>query len=1079
MTADAVRVQQAVRLHLENRDLSGLFLSNLRWDSPDPPQRVAVGGLRATQIADKRGVGVWLVTGSDSESFDTVDRQIAQRSHERLVVWDKGDGSLTWSWPERRRSGYVRRRRLEQRNAGEVTDVVQRLASLRFESSEEAALTVLDVRDRVRRSFDSEKVTDEFFREFKACHELIGGTADGKVAGALSGIGPAGERRWYASVLLNRLMFLYFLEKKGFLDNDTHYLRNRLAMVEKANSNFYEDFLSPLFHDAIGRADRSTLDAKTRSLIGDVPYLNGGVFALHPLEAKHAIGVPNRVFDQVFQVFEKYRWHLDDRETASGEEISPDILGHIFERYVNQREAGAYYTPDDTTGWMARGSVGVVLLERLVLLGVDLSAITSGDPRRYVPEEMLFGEGTIDLAAPYPAPGSEEGRLWDKAAPPDVALPDENLWEVRDRLRGGLSLVDRLQSGAIATPGDAFDAGLDLIQLLEDCVHTLTPKKLDLFWRDVENFTVLDPTCGSGAFLLAAMDLLEDVAELVVARANELASIAPTDLSREMAAVPAGRQRLHIREHVVLASLFGTDLAAEAVDIARLRLYLALVAVMYDRRDLRPLPDLEFNLAPGNLLVGVNTPDELQDLVGGALWAHDELDRLKVRLTELAQAIQAFRAAQGRDVPTEKLIAVKEKARRLADGLSGDLDAALHKASARDVPFETWRRSHQPMHVIAEFPEVMASGGFDVVIGNPPYVKRSNAVARYRFDGFETSETPDIFAPCTERALSLVRDKGVLAFVLPLSSAWSDDYQKLRAVLSRRGQVSVACFGRNPDAIFRGIGIRNAITFVRVGAAGSVRVTAMHRWTARFRPALFGTVHFEAALPEQPGVGWPRLGTPFAITLWSALRNIAKPAPFVANGRAQLYSKKTALYWLPVSPRFLRTIGSLGGQIETEKQMRLDLDEVSIRDAAFAVFASKLGLVLWNAISDDFDVVRRHYATLPVLPADPEHAGRLAEIGAKAIAELEATPTAHLWTPYAGYWVEALDTRVASDSLDGAASVVLSAVGLDRRWDELQAWYWRTMKSTGERPGTARGHEPPARGVKGGKRRHGTVARIG
>ena len=380
--------------------------------------------------------------------------------------------------------------------------------------------------------------------------------------------------------------------------------------------------------------------------------------------------------------------------------------------------------------------------------------------------------------------------------------------------------------------------------------------------------------------------------------------------------------------------------------------------------------------------------------------------------------------------------------------------------------------------MLAEFPEVSTRGGFDVVIGNPPYVKRSKVVQLYRFDGYATSECPDIFAPCTERALALVREGGVLSFVLPLSAAWSDDFQILRKQLAGAGSVAMACFARNPDAIFRGVGTRNAITFVRRGGAG-VHVTAMQRWTSRYRPALFGDIRWQEVAVTLDGAGWLRLGSDFAVEMWRRLSMNLRPLRVVPGGESHLYSKKTALYWVPVSPTHLRTIGALGGDVETEKQMRLDLDSDLHRDAAFAVLASTIGLVLWNAISDDFDVVQRHFGQIPAVPRDLDLLAEVAEVGRDAAEALSLSDAAHLWTPYGGYWVEALDTRDARAVTDRAVGLLLEAIGLRDRWDELEAWYWRTMKTTGERPGTVRSHEPPTRAIKGGKRRHGTVAKPG
>lgn len=1077
MPADAVRVQAAVRRHLETGDLGTLFLTALGWDAPETSTRLVDGEASARKIAEKRGVGVWVVAGADDAAVGRLDRQIEQQSHERLVAVERADG-LTWQWPERRRSGYVRRSRVPQRTPGEFADIVQRLASLRFEPGEGRDVTVLDVRDRVRRSFDTEKVDEAFFKDFKDCHELIGGKPDGSASGAISGIASKEDRRWYASVLLNRLMFLYFLQKKGFLDNDTDYLRNRLALTTARGVEFYREFLIPLFHHAIGTRDIGSLVPETRKAIGDVPYLNGGVFAVHPLESRYDIRVPDEVFRRVFAVFEGYRWHLDDRATASGEEINPDILGHIFERYVNQKETGAFYTPDDATGWMAAGSIGVVLLEELTKLGVDLGKLIAADPRRYIAAEPFFGESQVDETAPFPQPGSPEADAWNRNAAADVALPDETHWEVRDRIRHAHRVESELRSGAASDASSAFRYNLELITVISDAIRLLTPKALQSFWQRLTGLSVLDPTCGSGAFLLAGLALLEDVADLVIARAAELADISVIPFYRELSGVTESARRLHIRQLIVLDCLYGSDIAYEAVDIARLRLYLALVAVMYDKADLRPLPDLEFNLVAGNLLVGVNTPGELDALVGGALWSSNTLAALKQQQSQLAGSISAFRRAQEERRDAGVVAAAKAHARAESDALRDALTAALHKAVATDVELDAWAVTHQPLHMLAEFPEVMTRGGFDVVIGNPPYISRSETEKHYRFDGYRTSKLPDIYAPCTERALALVRHEGVLSFVLNYSAAWSDDFKELRNVLRASGSVAVACFGRNPDALFAGgVGIRNAITFVRPGLEG-VHITAMQRWTRKYRPALFGCLRWHPAIDEVAASGWPRLGSDFATELWRRLTKAADPLSARMGGSQKLFAKKTALYWLPVSPWHTRTIGALGGEVGTN-EASVSLPDEETLYAAYAVLAGKLGLILWQAISDDFNVTRRHLLMLPVVVRDSGTRAEIAALGSSAAAFVQDEPEAHLWTPYAGYWIEAIDNRVASPTLDVATATLLAALGMADRWDELQAWYWRTMKTTRERNGTERGLTPPTTAIKGGKRRHGRVSRVG
>lgn len=115
------------------------------------------------------------------------------------------------------------------------------------------------------------------------------------------------------------------------------------------------------------------------------------------------------------------------------------------------------------------------------------------------------------------------------------------------------------------------------------------------------------------------------------------------------------------------------------------------------------------------------------------------------------------------------------------------------------------------------------------------------------------------------------------------------------------------------------------------------------------------------------------------------------------------------------------------------------------------------------------------------MPRDPALAAQLGEIGPERLSRLSNLPEAHLWTFCAGYWNESLNTRVSptADIFDAGVGELLEHLGLADRWDEVEAWYWRTMKSTGERPGTERGLDPPTTVRQRGVRRHDTVARTG
>ena len=179
----------------------------------------------------------------------------------------------------------------------------------------------------------------------------------------MKGITDAADREWYASVMLNRLMFVYFIQRKGFLDGDPDYLRNRLNHMREEQGkdkfySFYRYFLLRLFHEGLGGRDRTP---ELEKLLGRIPYLNGGLFDVHELEQPERYGkeiqIPDKAFERIFDYFDQYQWHLDERPLRDDNEINPDVLGYIFEKYINQKQMGAYYTKEDITEYISKNTV--------------------------------------------------------------------------------------------------------------------------------------------------------------------------------------------------------------------------------------------------------------------------------------------------------------------------------------------------------------------------------------------------------------------------------------------------------------------------------------------------------------------------------------------------------------------------------------------------------------------------------------------------------------------------------------------------------------------------------------------------
>ncbi|MEJ7784597.1 MAG: hypothetical protein WKF96_07325, partial [Solirubrobacteraceae bacterium] len=356
-------------------------------------------------VAQKRGLHVLQVSAlPNADVQHKIDVEVSQRASERLLVFADADRQV-WRWPEPRKSGGVRLVPQESPAHDPLPGLVQRLAGVRFTLADEDDLTLPHVKDRVRAQFNAERVTERFYRRFESNHSEL---QDGIV-----GLDDEDLRRWYASLLMNRLMFIYFLQRKGFLAGDRDYLRTRLTAIRQLRGAnefyaFYRDLLLPLFHHGFGSHTHEYADPAIAGLLGDVPFVNGGIFEEHELESEYEIRVPDSEFERIFDFFDSFTWHLDDRPHGDPNAINPDVIGYIFERYINltasgQREEGAYYTKEDVTGYMVATTLIPRLLDRIVdRCEINPLVLLQAHAVRYVPEAMLHGR---ELAGDWmPAP---------------------------------------------------------------------------------------------------------------------------------------------------------------------------------------------------------------------------------------------------------------------------------------------------------------------------------------------------------------------------------------------------------------------------------------------------------------------------------------------------------------------------------------------------------------------------------------------------------------------------------------------------------------------------------------------------
>ncbi len=346
MTIDAARFQKL----LGEFKLEQLF-NELGWERPHlKPQTITANGgaFTLTNLAHKRGVAVFLCSPDSAGKVPArpvllkIEKEAAKLAHEHLLVFaDTAETMPTWLWVSRAPGQPITTRTHTWHKGQSGESLRQKLSQIVWSLEEEEAITLTDVITGLRNAFDRDRISKSFYDKFKAQHEAF--------AEFIEGLAAASDKAWYASLMLNRLMFVYFIQKKGFLDGDENYLANRMAQVQAAAGkgkfhSFYRQFLRRLFHEGLGQA-RAERNPDLNRLIGEVPYLNGGLFSLHELEeANPGIDVPDEAFERLFAFFDAWDWHLDDRPLSSGKEINPDVLGYTEFRATPEVKVAQWLT---------------------------------------------------------------------------------------------------------------------------------------------------------------------------------------------------------------------------------------------------------------------------------------------------------------------------------------------------------------------------------------------------------------------------------------------------------------------------------------------------------------------------------------------------------------------------------------------------------------------------------------------------------------------------------------------------------------------------------------------------------------
>jgi hypothetical protein len=1073
-------------------DFKRLFVDELGWDNPASRQSetVIVGDAQFTlaPVAEKRGVRIFHCSQlPERAARQRIEREVAKLAREHLIIFtDEAKTRQVWQWVAREKGRPAAFREHLWLVSQSPDPLLQKLDHIAFSLDEEEGLTLFGTTVRMRDAFDRERITRRFYEEFKRQHEQF--------LGFIKGLTSTADKAWYASLMLNRLMFVYFIQKKRFLNGDIDYLKTKLAEVraEKGDDQFhtfYRAFLLKLFHGGLA-TPANARDADTARMLGSIPYLNGGLFEPHALEADgNDIQIADAAFEDVFAFFDQYEWTLDTRaiERADGREINPDVLGHIFEKYINQKQMGAYYTKEDITDYITKNTVIPWLFQNAIAHdkvafepGSAVWRMLSENPDAYIYPAVKHGtdQPLPDNIAAGIADVAQRGD-WNRTAPATHGLPTETWRELVARRERYASIKAKAAGVEISSIEDFITLNLDIRQFARDAIqYAESPDLVRAFWKGISAIKVLDPACGSGAFLFAALNILYDLYDACLERMEQFVESAPegsgprqlySDFRTLLDRIERHPNRPYfIYKSIILDNLYGVDIMDEAVEICKLRLFLKLASQLERADQIEPLPDIDFNIRAGNSLIGYTSMADVRKATEAKGFDFDDrAGKIEAAAQDLDAAFQLFRQQQTElhgvvnfphknELRTQLMKIVNQLDRFIAN----DYGFKVTDGPTDNALFEGWKISHKPFHWLVEFHAVLSTGGFDIIVGNPPYVQKSK-IKQYRFFGFDTDDCPDIYAPFIERGNALLGANGLTGLIVPISFQFSNDFDSVRTnCVDNLARIWVSCFSRNPAALFSaGLGVRSTIMIATKSqpTVKNIFSTRLYRWVEEARDKLFQQVDY---LPLPSGLqrfGWPRLDNAALTDLLAALA--AQPGQFARERSAERHKmrfKTIALYYISAFSEDPPSFDGRGRSISQTSVGEVRFASESERDAALAITLGKIALCWWAATGDDFHVTAKTITSFPLALSSlsPQARQELAQLGQNMREEMKSHV---IYTNYAGKKMGNYDVKRLRNLTDTADRIVLKDLGLEDRIESVELAYDRFMKMTGERPGTTRG----------------------
>ncbi len=611
--------------------------------------------------------------------------------------------------------------------------------------------------EELEAAFSIEKVTDEFFNQYKDLYIKLYEhfENDNKVKAAIKEAGIDNAR--FTKKLLGQIVFLYFLQKKGWLGvaqnarwgtGKKRFVQELFEQAQNQKINFFKDKLQYLFYEALAK-ERDNVNSYYLRFDCRIPFLNGGLFEADYDWQKANISIPSTLFRNeeknkagdvgtgILDVFDRYNFTIKEDEPLDKEvAVDPEMLGKVFENMLDiteRKSKGAFYTPREIVHYMCQES----------LIHYLDNALNSG-------------------TSSYQEFGSDQTKLFDGSTDKKGNLKIEIE-------HGNQILVPKkdielfIREGHFALENDERVAAKGETKTYQYQLPESIRLNADLIDQKLSDIKICDPAIGSGAF---PVGLLHELVNAMLVLKPHLSYNYLTEKLKGFGfehreSISDSRYIYRLKRHIIQESIYGVDIDSSAIDIARLRLWLSLVVDEDDLDPIETLPNLDYKIVCGNSLIG------LPENAMRNLEVEAELEKLKEKFYDITD--EQEKKALRKQINT-KIRELLDSAEQFA-GYEIDFDFKLFFS-------EVWREK----------------GGFDVVIGNPPYGADLTAEEKKFFKN-EFSDvhmrTPDTFNYFISKGFRLLHNDGVITYIVPNNLFFQSEYEKTRKFLLAKNQFYI------------------------------------------------------------------------------------------------------------------------------------------------------------------------------------------------------------------------------------------------------------------------------------------------